>query len=125
MNLYRCILRAVNKGFHCRISGICSNRCSWHCCRHSHCRSHYDRSDFFRLLNINDLLLCFIKFSRYGTIVLYKAPKLVCFINLWLWSVSTFHKTSSFLTASSQSHIICKIGFLKGRWRKESNSFLR
>ena len=80
---------------------------------------------FFRLLNINDLLLCFIKFSRYGTIVLYKAPKLVCFINLWIWSVSAFHKTSSFLTAPSQSHLICKIDFLKGRWKKESNSFLR
>lgn len=78
---------------------------------------------FFKLLNINDLLLCFIKFSRYGTIVL-KAPKLVCFINLWIWSVSAFHKTPSFLTAPSQSHIICKIDFLKGRWRKESNSFL-
>ena len=54
-----------------------------------------------------------------------KAPKLVCFINLWVWSVSAFHKTPSFLTASSQSHIICKIDFLKGRWKKESNSFLK
>lgn len=54
-----------------------------------------------------------------------KAPKLVCFINLWIWSVSAFHKTSSFLTAPSQSHLICKIDFLKGRWKKESNSFLK